>query len=53
MKDGDRLTAEFVINQFKRVYPRESKIDDIFGVDSDYDDGRKVRLLGHLACIQY
>ncbi len=38
------ITADFVIKEFKRAYPKEKNLDDVFGVDSDYDEGRKVIL---------
>jgi hypothetical protein len=31
-----------VIREFKKKYPKEKNLDDIFGLDSDYDEGRKV-----------
>jgi hypothetical protein len=31
-----------VIREFKKKYPKEKNLEDIFGVDSDYDEGRKV-----------
>lgn len=40
-KNSD-LTAELVVREFKRSFPREKNIDDVFGVDSDYDEGRRV-----------
>jgi len=41
------ITADFVIKEFKRAYPKEKNLDDVFGVDSDYDEGRKVIILIH------
>lgn len=38
------LDADFVVAEFKRLYPREKMLDDIFGVDSDYDEGRKLSM---------
>jgi hypothetical protein len=36
------LTADFIVEKFKRAYSKEKNYDDVFGVDSDYDEGRKV-----------
>jgi hypothetical protein len=36
------LTADLIIKEFKKAYPKEKNIEDIFGVDSDYDEGRRV-----------
>jgi hypothetical protein len=43
------ITADFVIKEFKRAYPKEKNLDDVFGVDSDYDEGRKVIILKHIS----
>lgn len=42
------VTAEIVIKQFKTKYPGED-LDLVFGEDSDYDTGRKVRLFYSLS----
>lgn len=36
------VTSDFIVKEFKKSYPKEKNIDDIFGVDSDYDEGRRV-----------
>ena len=41
-KNSD-LTADLIVKEFKKRYPKEKNLDDVFGVDSDYDEGRKVR----------
>ena len=33
-----------VIKEFKKRYPKEKDVEDIFGPDSDYDEGRKVKI---------
>lgn len=38
------VTSDFIIEQFKRTYPKEKDLDDIFGDDSDYDEGRKLSM---------
>ena len=43
-KNSD-VTSEIVIKEFKRSYPKEKNIDDVFGVDSDYDEGRRVIII--------
>jgi hypothetical protein len=40
-KDQD-ITAEEVVNAFKKKFPKEKSLDDVFGSDSYYDEGRKV-----------
>ena len=40
-KNND-ITADFVVKEFKKRYPKEKNYEDVFGVDSDYDEGRKV-----------
>ena len=42
-KDSDVL-VDTVIKEFRKKYPKEKNLDDIFGVDSDYDEGRKVSI---------
>jgi hypothetical protein len=37
------ITSELIIKEFKRKYPKETALDDVFGPDSDYDEGRKVQ----------
>ena len=39
---SSQVSAKLVIDEFKRKYPREKNLEDVFGVDSDYDEGRKV-----------
>jgi UDP-glucose:glycoprotein glucosyltransferase len=34
------VTADLVVKSFKRKFPKETNLDDVFGVDSDYDEGR-------------
>lgn len=36
------ITSEMVIKEFKKRYPKEKDIEDVFGPDSDYDEVRKV-----------
>lgn len=42
-KNSD-VTPESVIKEFKRRYPKEKNLDDVFGPDSDYDEGRKLTM---------
>lgn len=34
------LSADWVFKVFKKKYPNEKNLDDVFGIDSDYDEGR-------------
>lgn len=38
------ITAEAVVKEFKRRYPKETRLEDVFGPDSDYDEGRKLTM---------
>ena len=38
-KDSE-LSAELVVRQFRKAFPNEGRLEDVFGVDSDYDEGR-------------
>jgi UDP-glucose:glycoprotein glucosyltransferase len=42
-KNSD-VSADFVLKEFKKLYPKEKNLDDVFGVDSDYDEGRKLSM---------
>jgi hypothetical protein len=37
------VTSDLVVKEFKRKFPKEKSIEDIFGIDSDYDEGRRVK----------
>jgi hypothetical protein len=37
------ITADEVVNAFKKKYPKEKNLDDVFGAESYYDEGRKVK----------
>lgn len=41
---GADVTAETVIKEFKKKYPKEKNLDDVFGPDSYYDEGRKLTM---------
>ncbi|CAF0964391.1 unnamed protein product [Brachionus calyciflorus] len=41
---GQDLTSDLVIKEFKRRFPKEKNLEDIFGPDSDYDEGRKLTM---------
>lgn len=41
-KSNEDITADLVVKEFKKKYPKENRLDDVFGPDSDYDEGRKV-----------
>jgi hypothetical protein len=50
------ITADMVVKEFKRRYPKETHLDDVFGPDSDYDEGRKVsltRIVPIVECYNY
>ena len=45
------LTADLIVKEFKKRYPKEKNMDDVFGFDSDYDEGRKVTIFVNLTKI--
>lgn len=38
------VTVDTVIKEFKKKYPKETNLDDIFGTDSYYDEGRMLSM---------
>jgi UDP-glucose:glycoprotein glucosyltransferase len=41
---NEDIQPELVINEFKKKYPKEKNLDDVFGAESYYDDGRKLSM---------
>ena len=39
---SEPITSDEVVAEFKRRYSKEKNLDDVFGADSFYDEGRKV-----------
>ena len=43
-KKGIDITADEVISVFKKRYSKEKNLEDVFGVESYYDEGRKLSM---------
>ena len=45
MTKFNSANSEPIVQNFQifRKFPKEKSIEDIFGVDSDYDEGRRVK----------
>ena len=41
---GSDVSADLVIKEFKKKYPKENNLDDVFGPESLYDEGRKLTM---------
>jgi UDP-glucose:glycoprotein glucosyltransferase len=38
--DNQDVSADIIVKAFKKKFPKEKDLDDIFGIESDYDEGR-------------
>ena len=44
MGKSGHVTSDVVVKEFKKKFPKEKNLDDVFGVDSDYDEGRMLTM---------